>query len=55
MDARIRGTATSIHTELGDRAGANRRRSLLDRPPEFDHEVPAATGAGSGLRSFTTG
>jgi glycosyltransferase involved in cell wall biosynthesis len=47
MDARIRGTATSILSELGDGTSASRRRSLLDRPPDFDHEIPQAL---AGLR-----
>jgi glycosyltransferase involved in cell wall biosynthesis len=47
MDARIRGTATSIIPEFGERAGVPRRRSLLDRPPEFDHEIPPSL---TGLR-----
>ena len=47
MDARIRGTATSILPEFAERAGGNRRRSLLNRPPDFDREIPAPL---SGLR-----
>src|SRR5271156_986859 len=47
MDARIRGTGTSVHTELDDRAGTTRRRSVLDRPSDIDHGVPPAL---AGLR-----
>jgi glycosyltransferase involved in cell wall biosynthesis len=42
MDARIRGTGTSVHTELDDRAGTTRRRSVSDRPSDIDHGVPPA-------------
>lgn len=41
MDARIRGTGMSVQSERGDRTGANRRRALPERPPEFDREIPA--------------
>jgi glycosyltransferase involved in cell wall biosynthesis len=47
MDARIRGTGTSIHAELDDRAGTTRRRSVLDRPSDIDDGVPSAL---AGLR-----
>ncbi len=39
MDARIRGTVTSVPTELGDRTGARRRGSVSDRTPDLDREI----------------
>jgi hypothetical protein len=47
MDARIRGTGTSVDAALDDRAGATRRRSALDRPSDSDHDIPPAL---AGLR-----
>jgi glycosyltransferase involved in cell wall biosynthesis len=41
MDARIRGMGTSVHSELGDRTGASRRKVLPERPPGLDHELPS--------------
>ena len=41
MDARVRGTGTSVHTGDGDAVAAVRRRVVHDRPPEFELAIPA--------------